>query len=68
MIEEQYRQTMTRAWLESWIENNEEPDWFDWFGMYPAKASVDAAKAQLTAMNEHGLVLSTAESFEIFRP
>ena len=61
-----YRLAMTRAWLEMWIEENEKPDWFDWFGFYPAKSSVNAAKAQLKAM-DNNVVISTEDTFDIFK-
>ncbi len=57
MSDVEWQQIMTKAWLELWIESNERPAWLDWFGLYPAKASVNAAKTQLKAMNNHGLVV-----------
>jgi hypothetical protein len=65
MTEIDYMLTMRRAWLEIWIEENEKPSWFDWFGFYPAKSSVNAAKAQLKAMDQ-GLEISTKDVFDIF--
>ena len=51
MDELAFRQTLRRAWLECWIEEFEQPNWTAWFGLYTAKSSVEAAKAQLSAMN-----------------
>jgi hypothetical protein len=66
MTEIDYMLTMRRAWLEMWIEENEKPAWFDWFDFYPAKSSVNAAKAQLKAMDQ-GLEISTKDTFDIFK-
>lgn len=59
------QQSLIRGRLEWWIENNEKPNWFSWFGFYPAKASVNAAKAQLKAMTQYGLVVSTMDAANI---
>jgi len=56
---------MTRAWLESWVENNGRPNWHNWFGLYPHKKSVDAAKALLKAI-DNNLVVTQEEALEIF--
>jgi hypothetical protein len=66
MNEIDYMLTMRRAWLEMWIEENEKPAWFDWLGFYPAKSSVNAAKAQLKAMDQC-LEISTKDTFDIFK-
>jgi len=62
----EFRQNLTRSRLQWWIEKNEKPDWFAWFGFYPAQESVRAAKDQLKAMDDYGLVVSELESCEIF--
>jgi len=65
MNEIEFRQLLTRARLEWWIEKNERPNWMAWFGLYPAQASVKAAKVQLKAMSDFGLIISELESCEI---
>lgn len=65
MTEIEHRTAMTRAWLESWIELNQKPDWLDWLGLYPAKASVHAARCQLTAMN-YGVDITIEDCVGIF--
>ena len=66
MIDEmQLKDSLMRAWLMSWIENHEKPNWYRWFGFYPAKSSVDAAKSQLKLMDE-GLILDFRDNLEIF--
>ena len=65
MREVEFGQILTRAWLESWIERNEKPDWLAWFGLYPAQASVKAAQALLNAMDEYGLLIDVKDSLEV---
>ena len=65
MREVEFGQILTRAWLESWIERNEKPDWLGWFGLYPAQASVKAAHDLLNAMNEYGLLIDVKDSLEV---
>ncbi|MBL4886748.1 MAG: hypothetical protein JKY95_19755 [Planctomycetaceae bacterium] len=65
MSELEFRVAIHREWLESWVENNEKPDCYDWLGFYPAKASVDAAKAALKAM-DNNIVVTQEEALEVF--
>jgi hypothetical protein len=57
MAEHEWMRRETRNRLESYIRLNEKPE-HDWFGCYPAKAAVDASKAQLKSMNKNGAYLS----------
>lgn len=66
MNEIEYMQNLTRGRLLWWIEKHEKPDWYDWLGLYPARASVEAAKAQLKAMDEFGLLIDVKDSCGIF--
>jgi len=61
----EFRNTMTRAWLESWIGQNQKPNWYSWLGFYPAKSSVEAARAQLRAMNSN-LCIGINDAVKIF--
>lgn len=65
MEELEFRDALTRAWLACWVKEMERPDWFDWFGFYPAKASVNAAKARLRAMDAN-LVITQVNAMQIF--
>ena len=48
-----------------WIEEMEKPDWYSWFGFYPAKASVNAAKARLNAMDKN-IEITQEDAIKIF--
>ncbi len=65
MNENDFRDNCTRAWLECWIEEMEKPDWYSWFGFYPAKASVNAAKARLNAMDKN-IEITQEDAIKIF--
>ena len=65
MDEIEFHQNLIRGRLEWWIRKNEQPNWFSWFGFYPAQASVNAAKAQLKAMDKYGLIVSTMDAANI---
>jgi hypothetical protein len=57
MEEIEARQKSTIKLLELWIKQYEKPRWFNWLGLYPAMASVEASKAQLKSMrlgNKYG--------------
>jgi len=57
MNEIEQRQSIARARPVSWISEQEKPVWMSWFGLYPARSSVEAAKCQLRAMG-YGLMMS----------
>ena len=65
MSQYEHRAALTRGWLESWVDQFGKPDWYDWFGLYPSKASVDAAKALLKAM-DNNIVVTQEEAMEVF--
>ena len=65
MEEIEMRGALIEAWLTSWVEANEKPDWFAWFGCYPHKSSVNAAKAQLKAI-KYGLTITNEDAIGIF--
>lgn len=43
----EFRKETTVKRLKSWIKHHKRPNWLAWFGLYPAKASVDAAEEML---------------------
>lgn len=47
MPEEEFTQTVHREQWLNWIKKLERPKWFEWFGLYPARASVEAVKAYI---------------------
>lgn len=46
------RNKLTHERLTKFIKDNELPKYLQWFWFYPAKAAVEAAKAQLEAMEQ----------------
>ena len=57
--------SMTQGWLESWVENNARPNWYNWLGLYPHKKSVDAARGLLKAI-DNNIMVTQEEALEIF--
>ena len=49
------RQEIRRRILTEWVAQYKKPDWYAWFLLYPAQASVRAAEAELKAMDRVGV-------------
>ena len=61
----EHRPALTRAWLENYVTEFKEPNWYNWLGLYTRKPSVDAAKALLEAM-DNNVVVTQEEALEVF--
>ena len=60
-----HRVSLIRGWLESWVDQHRRPKWYSWFGCYPKKQSVAAAKALLEAM-DNNILVTQEEALEVF--